>query len=171
MRTSCIRGRHIWKPPSDETSATAAAGGITSSEHLPKPLTSSVRTKRTATVSQLNAAEQELETLSSFKLSFTGCLICCSWNWVGLSLIWVFHHLAQPLLPNSHQHRHNWGDSGALKIQVNPTQSMSRWEHETPCIVHPACKVLTKCPFRGLLQKTFQNVPPGRYVSGGWYIM
>ena len=27
---------------------------------------------------------------------------------------------AQPLLPNSHQPKQNWADSGTLKIQVNP---------------------------------------------------
>ena len=32
---------------------------------------------------------------------------------------------AQLLLPNSHQPRQNWADSGTLKIQVNPTQSTS----------------------------------------------
>ena len=51
----------------------------------------------------------------------TGCLIC-SWTRVGLTLIWVLHHLAQPILPP----RHNWADSGTLKIQVNLTQSTSR---------------------------------------------
>ena len=36
-------------------------------------------------------------------------------------------HAAQPLLPNYHLPM-NWADSGALKIQVNPTQSTSRWD-------------------------------------------
>ena len=27
-----------------------------------------------------------------------------------------------------HQPRHNWADSGTLKIQVNPTQSTNRWD-------------------------------------------
>ena len=34
---------------------------------------------------------------------------------------------AQPLLPNSHQPRQNWADSGTLEIQVNPTQFTTRW--------------------------------------------
>ena len=33
---------------------------------------------------------------------------------------------AQPLLPNYHQPRQNWAESGILKIQVNLTQSTSR---------------------------------------------
>ena len=52
----------------------------------------------------------------------------CSWTWVGLTLILVSHHLAQPLLPNFHQPRQDWADSGTLKIQVNPTQSTSTWD-------------------------------------------
>ena len=35
---------------------------------------------------------------------------------------------AQPLLKNSSQTRQNFSYSGALKIQVNPTQSTSRWD-------------------------------------------
>ena len=42
-------------------------------------------------------------------------------GWVAFDL--GFHHLAQPLLPNSHQPRQNWADRGTLKIQVNITQS------------------------------------------------
>ena len=49
-------------------------------------------------------------------------------GWDGLTLIWVFHHLAQPLLPNSHQLRQNWADITTLQIQVNPTQPTSRWD-------------------------------------------
>ena len=39
---------------------------------------------------------------------------------------------AQPLLPNSHQPNQNRADGGTLKIQVDPTQSTSRWD--TLCI-------------------------------------
>ena len=47
--------------------------------------------------------------------------------WVGLTLIWVFHHLAQQLLPNYHQPKQNWAEGGTTKIQVNPTcRSQSR---------------------------------------------
>ena len=49
----------------------------------------------------------------------------CSRTWVGLTLILVFHPscpVVKTLLPNSHQPRQNWADSGTLKIQVNPTQ-------------------------------------------------
>ena len=35
---------------------------------------------------------------------------------------------AQSLLPNSHQDRQYWGDSGTLKFQFNPTQFTSRWD-------------------------------------------
>ena len=35
---------------------------------------------------------------------------------------------AQPLLPNSHQPKQNQADCGTIKIQVNPTQSKSRWD-------------------------------------------
>ena len=40
---------------------------------------------------------------------------------------------AQPLLPNSRQHRQNWADSGTLKIQFNPTQPTSRWDTLYTC--------------------------------------
>ena len=51
-----------------------------------------------------------------------------------IDLVWVDFDLgappscpsAQPLLPNSHQPRHNLADSGTLKIKVNPTQFSSR---------------------------------------------
>ena len=62
-----------------------------------------------------------------FSRTSTGCPIC-SRTWVGLTLIWVFH-LAQLLLPNSHQSRQNWVGSGKLKIHVNPIQSRSRWDN------------------------------------------
>ena len=63
--------------------------------------------------------------------STTGCPIC-SWNWVGLTLICVFHNLVQPPLPNSHQLKQNWADSGTLKIRL-PNQ-LSLQADETPCI-------------------------------------
>ena len=56
----------------------------------------------------------------------TGCPIC-SGTWVGLTLIWVFHHLALPLLLHSYQLRQNRADSETLKNQVNPTHTTSKW--------------------------------------------
>ena len=53
----------------------------------------------------------------------------CSWTWVGLTLIWVFHHLrpaASAIFPSAH--RQNWADNGMFKIQFNPTRSTSRWD-------------------------------------------
>ena len=45
---------------------------------------------------------------------------------------------AQPLLPNSHQPRQNWADSGTLKTKVKPTKSASRlitqYAHFIPAI-------------------------------------
>ena len=35
---------------------------------------------------------------------------------------------SQPLLPNSQEPKQTLADSGSLKIQVNPTQSTSRWD-------------------------------------------
>ena len=58
----------------------------------------------------------------------TGWFICPK-TWVGLTLIWVYPHLAQPLLPNSNQPRQNWADSGSPKIQVNPTQVLGQMNH------------------------------------------
>ena len=56
----------------------------------------------------------------------TGWCICPK-TWVGLTLMWVFHHLAQL---HSHfcqiQPRQNWADSGTPKIQVNPTQVLGQ---------------------------------------------
>ena len=45
-----------------------------------------------------------------------------------LTLISVFLPDVQPLLPNYHQPKQSRADSGALKIQVNLTQSMSTWD-------------------------------------------
>ena len=36
---------------------------------------------------------------------------------------------AQPVLPISHQPRHNWADSGTLKIKVNPTKVRQEMGH------------------------------------------
>ena len=55
---------------------------------------------------------------------YTGCPIC-SWTWVGLTLIWVFHHVAP--LP-SHITIRPGRIGQAEEIQVNPTQSTSRWD-------------------------------------------
>ena len=60
--------------------------------------------------------------LKCVKFFFTGCLIC-SWTLVGL--IWVFHHLRFCQIPISPG---RIGHSVKLKIQVNPTQSTSRWD-------------------------------------------
>ena len=40
---------------------------------------------------------------------------------------------AQPLLPNSHQPRQNWADSGTLKIIVNPPKHMGRLLFKVSC--------------------------------------
>ena len=66
---------------------------------------------------------------------------------------------AQPLLPYSHQTRQN---SGTLKIQVNPTQSTSRWD-----TLYRPCKILNKeegwehdnFSSRGLPFRTQQSLP------------
>ena len=52
----------------------------------------------------------------------------CSWTCVGLTLIWVLHHLSHPLLPKSYLPKQNRADSGTHKLPVNPTQSTSRWD-------------------------------------------
>ena len=71
-------------------------------------------------------------------------------GWVGLTLISVFHHLAYLFLPNSHQPKQNWSDSGTIKL--NKTQSQKTQgrpvrtltantlaEHqESPAHQHPA---------------------------------
>ena len=44
-------------------------------------------------------------------------------GWVGLALIWVLHHLSHPPLPNSHQARQNWADSGIAKNESHPNSS------------------------------------------------
>ena len=43
-----------------------------------------------------------------------------------LTLIWLFHHVAEQLLPNSHQ---IWADGGTTKIKVNPTQVSEQMNH------------------------------------------
>ena len=55
---------------------------------------------------------------------------CAKWaeTWVGLTWISLFHHLAQPLQPNSHQPKQSRADSGTLEIQVNKTQSQLTWD-------------------------------------------
>ena len=40
---------------------------------------------------------------------------------------------AQPLLPNSHQSRHNRAGSETLKVQVNPTKVHEQMGHPVPC--------------------------------------
>ena len=53
-------------------------------------------------------------------------------DWVLLTLIWDVPPscpVAQPLLPNSHQPKQNWADSGTVKIQVNPTQIRQEMSH------------------------------------------
>ena len=60
----------------------------------------------------------------------TRCPICLR-TWVRLTLTRVFHHPAQLTsrfgqIPN--QPRQNRAHSGTLRIQVNPTQSTSRWD-------------------------------------------
>ena len=56
---------------------------------------------------------------------------------------------AQPLLPNSHQPRQNWADSGTLKIQV--TQPSPRY-NESPCRYKVMTwHVMRKCPHIYLL--------------------
>ena len=85
---------------------------------------------QTATADRYEGEKQTKRMKGSFKynvhaeggLRSTGWFIC-SETWVGLTLIWAFHHLAQLLLPNSHQPKQNWADSGTTKIKVNPTQS------------------------------------------------
>ena len=47
-------------------------------------------------------------------------------GWVVFDL--GVHHLAQPLLPNSHHSRQNWTERGTLKFHINPTQFKSRWD-------------------------------------------
>ena len=44
-------------------------------------------------------------------------------------MIWVFYHLAQPLLPNSCQPKQNWADRGTTKILVNPTKVSEQMDH------------------------------------------
>ena len=48
---------------------------------------------------------------------YTGCPICL-WTWVGLALIWVFHHL--PGLPSHFFQIPICPGSGTLTIQANP---------------------------------------------------
>ena len=50
-------------------------------------------------------------------------------GWVDFDLgVPPFCPAPQTHLPNSHQPRQNWADSGTLKIQVNPTQSSRIWD-------------------------------------------
>ena len=39
----------------------------------------------------------------------------------------MVHHVAQPILPNSHQPKQNRADSGMSKIIVHPTGTPSQW--------------------------------------------
>ena len=43
-----------------------------------------------------------------------------------LTLIWVFHHLAQLPLKNSHQITQNWAGSVTFNIHFNPNKSTRR---------------------------------------------
>ena len=54
---------------------------------------------------------------------------------------------AWPLLPNSHQLRHSWADSGTITIQVNPTQVPDQ-------MGHPVHKVSAKFSRQGELRNT-----------------
>ena len=74
--------------------------------------------------------------------AFTGCPIC-SCTWVGTTVIWVFHHLSQPLLPNSHQHRQNWADT------QNPSQpNRAARADGTPCTYTTMCRILKNSELR-----------------------
>ena len=53
-----------------------------------------------------------------------------SWRaWVGLLGCGMFHHLAQLVLPISHQPRQNRAEGGIAKIKVNPTQVLQEMCH------------------------------------------
>ena len=66
--------------------------------------------------------------------SFTGRSIC-SCTWVALTWIWVFYHLAQPLLPNSHQPKLNKADSGTTQIKIYyTTQVRHQMEIDLPVL-------------------------------------
>ena len=62
---------------------------------------------------------------------YTGWFIW-SWTWVGLTLIWMFHHLAllhSPLCQTSSCPKQNSADSRMPKINVNTTQFHNHQPH------------------------------------------
>jgi len=100
------------------------------------------------------------------KVPYTGCTIS-SWTWVELTLIWVFHHLAQlpghfcqiPIIPG------RIGHSGTLKNQVNTTQVHEQLGNHVQLIWDPifscgAAERCVRCKFRRCNNYLFSSLSP-----------
>ena len=55
----------------------------------------------------------------------------CPWTWVGLTLIWAFHHLPSCTAASAkfHQPKQNWEEGGTTKFKVNLTQVSEQMNH------------------------------------------
>ena len=74
------------------------------------------------------------------------------WTWIGLTLTWdvpPFCPAAQPLLPNSHQPKQNRADSGAVKIQVTPTQVRQEMDHHVLSLIQTKGVTILLCTESG----------------------
>ena len=80
----------------------------------------------------------------------------------------MFHHLAQPLLPNSHQPRQTWADSGTVEHPRFKSTQPSPREDGTPCQfdeTYLGIEGLEElADFRGLWQRRGSLVGAGRLL-------